>query len=875
MGEELLANPGFEDGPADRAAGWTPYGQGYDIDPTGGRGGSRALRLVNEPATAAHGALQVVTLDQVEPRAIYLAGWSRAEAVTGTVDGNFSVYLDLRYTDGTPLYGQRLDLDVGTRGWQRLERFIVPAKPVERISVYCLLRHSHGGTAWFDDLTLREAAADVAVFDGLPMAVLPRPAAMPTTTALAIGTRDGLALGLGPGGAVRSVTVGDVELADPARDYLGGVLVRDVAAGGDVVHVGGLVVGAPGRITQTGHLPALGLTVSAAFQAAADRISVSAVVTDTRGVDRAIGLYVALPLATTGLRWFHDFRGETAVAGRLELLNAGGLRGLGATGRTSQYPWAAVGTADGALAIAVPLDQPRVMRLVQNPSTGQLMVAFDLGLAPETAPAPGGARAEIVLYRIDPAWGFRAAAQGYYERFPAWFTRRVPAEQEGIWVAFSDLAPIPDIDDFGIAFHELGALSQVPFDDSAGIHSFRYVAEPWSHWLAIRDADVDPTDYDQTVAYLRRRAEAGDRRAAATLVSGFHDADRRLVYDATEAPWCRGEGGCAVFTVNPDPDIEDPEGDLNKAHLEWSAAQRETYERTGLDGEYVDSFLGRATTVDLRRSHFAAADTPLAFRTSDLRVGTPQVFATTEFARWLAADVHHNLGKWTMANGILRDCPWGADLFDFMGTETNWLRTGGFVPESDAQMMYRRALSYRRPYGLLMNTDFSALTTDLVERYFQAALFYAVYPSMFSHDASSDRYWDDPALYERDRPLFRRYIPLVRELSAAGWEPLTHAVAGDARVVVERYGRWPRLYLALRNLDPEATARADLVIERQAVGLPAFVSAAHALVDQRTLPLAVDDHTARLALLLAPGATEVLRLSDPGATTACLPRLLR
>jgi hypothetical protein len=63
-----------------------------------------------------------------------------------------------------------------------------------------------------------------------------------------------------------------------------------------------------------------------------------------------------------------------------------------------------------------------------------------------------------------------------------------------------------------------------------------------------------------------------------------------------------------------------------------------------------------------------------------------------------------------------------------------------------------------------------------------------MFPSMFSHNAAENPYWRNPAWYERDRPLFRRYIPLIREVAEAGWSPVTGAVYGDASVLVEKFG---------------------------------------------------------------------------------------
>jgi len=102
-----------------------------------------------------------------------------------------------------------------------------------------------------------------------------------------------------------------------------------------------------------------------------------------------------------------------------------------------------------------------------------------------------------------------------------------------------------------------------------------------------------------------------------------------------------------------------------------------------------------------------------------------------------------------------------------------------------------------------MNTDFARMTPPMVEQYFQTALFYSIYPSFFSADAATRTYWSDPALYERDRPLFRRYIPWIRALARAGWEPITGARVAEGRVLVERYGSGDGVTFAVRNQGAE------------------------------------------------------------------------
>jgi hypothetical protein len=48
-------------------------------------------------------------------------------------------------------------------------------------------------------------------------------------------------------------------------------------------------------------------------------------------------------------------------------------------------------------------------------------------------------------------------------------------------------------------------------------------------------------------------------------------------------------------------------------------------------------------------------------------------------------------------------------------------------------------------------------------------------------------YWDNPSAYERDRALFRLYVPLIRTIAQAGWRPVNYATSSDAKVLVERF----------------------------------------------------------------------------------------
>ena len=128
-------------------------------------------------------------------------------------------------------------------------------------------------------------------------------------------------------------------------------------------------------------------------------------------------------------------------------------------------------------------------------------------------------------------------------------------------------------------------------------------------------------------------------------------------------------------------------------------------------------------------------------------------------------------------------------------------------------MNFRRALCRQKPYCLLMNTDYAKFTPDLVERYFQRCLFYGVWPGFFDQDAASkDPYWASAKKwYERDRPLFKKYIPLLRRVTAAGWQPFTHATCDNPKLLVERFGPEPGGSVFLTLLNDTADTQSGIV----------------------------------------------------------------
>jgi hypothetical protein len=158
-----------------------------------------------------------------------------------------------------------------------------------------------------------------------------------------------------------------------------------------------------------------------------------------------------------------------------------------------------------------------------------------------------------------------------------------------------------------------------------------------------------------------------------------------------------------------------------------------------------------------------------------------------EYVRTIADEVH-GMGKLMMANGAPDRLCWLAPWLDVMGTETDWNPDRKWEPMSSEELLYRRVMCGPKPYCFLMNTNFPDFSHELVEKYMKRCLAYGMFPGFFSHNASEGHYFSQPKLYNRDRDLFTKYVPLCKRVAEAGWQPITRAHSSDAKVYVERFG---------------------------------------------------------------------------------------
>jgi dienelactone hydrolase len=746
-----------------RADAWRPFGQGFSQQD--------GLFTCNNGSDAKvqRGVSQTVTLNQTRPEPIVATAWSKAQNVGGSRDRDYALYLDLVYQDGSPLWGQADVFNAGSHDWEKAEVTIVPEKPVQSVTLNLLFRN-HTGAAQFREAALRPVTtpAGACLFDGVPVVLQTQP-------------REGFQ-------------------------------VRDVAAGTAFVVIGN---------------SALDLKLECKTTKTGDATFFDVVLSDTSGKDRAVTLIYVVPLSAQSCLWAQDPRRTIPVEPGREYLNAGRFS-AGSNGRLSRYPFAAAFNPKQAAALGIDMAQPAFFRVGYNAGTQELFLAYDLGLTPEkptarvrfckfawrgrpalgaegVSPSNRGRDARVTQGQDALATNeFRLALACYYELFPESFARRI-AEQ-GLWMPFAKISDVKGWEDFGFRFKE--GDNETAWDDAHGIITFRYT-EPMTWWMRM-PKDMPRTIEAALAEATRLATEKKDSRALALLTSGYHDEQGQFSARLLNTPWCDG----AVWSINSMPGVA---GDVTDFKNKWGPSVRERlYGKSGmgfqpmnhrqdadattshgqdahatmagLDGEYIDSSEGYVTEeLDFRRDHFAIAQTPLTFSTKGHKPAIFRGLIVFEYMRAMAKDVH-GMGKFMMANSTPINLCWLTPLCDVLGTETDWNPGGTWRPMSDSELLYRRALCKGKPYCFLMNTEFERFSHEAVEKYMKRCLAYGMFPGFFSHNASQGHYFKRPELYDRDRDLFRKYVPLCKLVAEAGWEPNPGVLCSNKEVYVERWG---------------------------------------------------------------------------------------
>ncbi len=617
------------------------------------------------------------------------------------------------------------------------------------------------------------------------------------------------------------------------------------------------------------------LEVTSTYQALPGYVRVHCKVRDLRREDRAIALSYRLPLDAEGWRWGKDLVHSQAMVADAEettYRNAVSI-GAGAEGVIDRYPFSAVSGPRHGLSLAIRMDEPRVFITQYRTDLRCYEIRFSLGLSQAATKLPGEASVSFLIYRHDPRWGFRSAAERYYGFFPEFFQVRV--KRMGGWYCNTRddaLAKVPHAYDYHFAYHECTVRRPVAVAASnrLGIYTFEYT-EPWFFWQ-LMPADFfeegRPTvgggleklkhDEDPTNSGLLTRDGGSAQTAVAVRGITYDDfvrkqaqaVDNSLLQDregnaqgaVVTYPWGKGQYRVR-FPLNLDPDIPQGAGTFLNEWIFEPAYTQAQQQGCKLDGIYLDSHGAVSTNLNFRREHFAFADIPLTFDPETKRPALVNDFCAFEWLGWLTEQMRPR-DRLLLTNYYHKRLFFDVIYWDAIGSE-------GYKRGE----MLCRTLCYHKPFSDLA---YGAKPRPITRLWWREYLLYATFPGQDL----------------KEREVFRQVGSLVKREMAAGWEPVTQARCAREDILIERYGRASdgNLHFAVQNSSAQP-ASFSLKLEPE-LGLTGS-EIAWDLLNDRSCQMKFKRGAAEVALRLLPGETTLLMVAKPTEVAAAFAREAR
>ncbi|NLF19457.1 MAG: hypothetical protein GX595_19695, partial [Lentisphaerae bacterium] len=572
---------------------------------------------------------------------------------------------------------------------------------------------------------------------------------------------------------------------------------------------------------------------------------------------RGLLLRFNLPLDAVGWQWHSDMQQAETVLATKTYANVRPLRAYADLPEWSDQPDLRMGYSNRnfctvlsgpvGLCLAVPMDRPCLFRTAYDAPGRRLEIVYDFALAAETR-QPHQAEFAFDLYACDPAWGFRDALARYYALYPELF--KVHIREQGQWMAFNRLSQIDNVNEFGFGLQE-GA-SEPDYDDRIGVLSTTYFTHAgMGANLPDYDPEKDPLPpLEAQVAAVEaafRRTTGQDgvfHQVGLHTAEGLMDVRKWRVYNHL------------IAQFNLDPELAYGAWTLKRALGQTDDIKARL--KADLDGFYYD---GLSAGVNYRTEHFATADAPCLWDPVAKKPFINNFFSSCEFAR-AAAELLRPRGQITMMNGAVGASFFVAPWLDVLGEET-----GLILPREG--LNYIRATTYQKPFMTLLKGNYEqTLGHAEIELFMRRCLAYGIFPGFFDWPPSGlgpgGQYWNHPRYYERDRDLFRTYLPLCRALALAGWEPVTQARCDHPRLAVERFGPDDDGVVWLTILNEEPTAQDTLLtIWPAALGLDAAALRATDILNDTRVALQRDGDTLSAAVRLPADGVLALQLATP------------
>ena len=671
--------------------------------------------------------------------------------------------------------------------------------------------YPHDYKVSFRNMRLVGPDAEKAVFDGqsYPRQSLKGDAGKIVGT---IQTEDGMKLALGTNGGVIGLQLGKQSLGNGSKQ-ISGILLRDAKTNSPPVMAGGAIVQKENTFAQTAELPGKALKLQATYREEKERIIIDGYVESTNAEDRAVTVYIALPLSAgdwTGHQSLSRATKPFEEMQKLPQLEDG----------FCAEPLAVLADKTNDRGLALILDQkyPVVYRFIVNPREKLLYAAFDFALLNQDNHNGNSQRKagfHLELVRTDPAWGYRSGLEKLYSIHAEHYTDRVG--YGGGWECsrtrnkFSDEQNLVGAYRFDWSAAEIDQ-TRWEWNKKNGIKNLIYI-EP--DFLQFSMGDFDKPTVAETALRMKKLAEndetewekflplhyskafncnphskaASQRPFLEKLItsidaSGMYDKSGRPILGLGNRPgWIGNSGFGAMIPANLAPGIPGGRGATILKHC--LGELYDEFVENGWsrpDGFGLDCFMD--VPDDYRRENFRYMTIPLSFDTETGQPMVPRGFGSIEWLKELHAKYADRQGL-IMANAF-GPMIFAAPYLDIFGIEN----TQVLHPDQT-----RVIAGPKRPVTFL---TYNPPAQEVLDYH----LIWGIYPGRNV----------DPA-------ILATMTPVLDQLYQASWQPVTGATFQSDGVFVERFGKKTdkHVYLGLYNGEREGVT-VKLTLDSKVLG---------------------------------------------------------
>jgi hypothetical protein len=636
-------------------------------------------------------------------------------------------------------------------------------------------------------------------------------------------TDDGLRIALKADGSIGAVAAGGKKL--PLVGGGGFAIEEVIRPRGEVRRLATVVssvTGSKAGARYSGAIPSAGLELKASIKGG-KCIAVRGEVRDLTGMDRALRVKFTLPVNLRGWTWENTTATARKIGrGSREPSRKGDFLYLGIKGdgfadeipdalpiRVNKLPFACVTRGKAALALALPIHEPRVF-LIEAGETG-LSITFSLGVTAATRKFPSRASFSFAIYPVDPAWGIRSACEKYHELYRELFRVRLNRHGNCGTLSVQRGLPTEDLTALGWAFQENDYQwtgGELPAEAAALARKHNLVSFHWRgpwYWFHKAPGEITP---DEQMALLKAQAEGRAKGAHGINNQLCGCPDRISAKGGYNSHLVSSEGklervyfaypkyGCWLLPMNMDPNLPEP----NRGSLarDWQYRYRKLWKRKSFRGprnvayDALDDFSGHRR-LNFRRSHIAVMDVPATFDPESGHLCQIKGFGDWAWARDHGKLVHRDGGK------IMANCNIEYAMM-FCGPYIDVIfRERRLADNDEEQLSTHRMLLGAKPICFI-----GGGREPKEARRWKAMADRAL---LFGMSPGESRLHDE----------LREHMPVMQKVAAAGWQAVPHARARG--LWVERFGNKPgKLYFTVRNCG-KSTRRTTLKIDLTALGL--------------------------------------------------------